>query len=47
MKDTLAGIKARHDMSYSYENSIVFANRHMNLNIDYKYPLACIWRLHL
>lgn len=38
MKDTLVGIKTRHDMSYSYENRIVFANRLMNLNIDYKYP---------
>ena len=42
MNNTLAGVKAGHNMKYSYEASIVFANRHMNLNNDSGYPLACV-----
>lgn len=47
MKDTLTGIKIKHHMNCSFEGSIVYADRPMNLNIDCKYPLTCVWELHL
>lgn len=36
MKDILAGIKTGHNVSYSYEDSIVFGTTSMKLNIDCK-----------